>query len=56
MNKHFRRLFGMSALLVLILVLAACGAPSPAPSASDAPAAEEAATGGDEAERDSRSN
>jgi peptide/nickel transport system substrate-binding protein len=42
-----KRLFGVSALLILLLVLTACGAPSASPTAPDAPA--EAATGGEEA-------
>jgi peptide/nickel transport system substrate-binding protein len=45
-----KRLFGVSALLVLLLIMASCGTPSSAPSAADAPAVEAPATGGEEAE------
>jgi peptide/nickel transport system substrate-binding protein len=50
MNKQvfYRRLFQVTALLVLLLMLAACGVPSTEPAAPDAPA--EAATGGEDAE------
>jgi peptide/nickel transport system substrate-binding protein len=43
-----KRLYAISALLMVLLLLAACGAPSASPTAPDAPA--ESATGGEEAE------